>query len=247
LTVCAAAAFYGYAALRRVPLATAALTAALVALAVVDAESLRLDQLVAPRPVPLEVAALLQLGLGMWRRDSRRCLAGSLLPALAISRAPSAEPAPYRVVVAYHLVLAAVGLVGAAFDDYLARVLRGVTAALAFLGCLAWLFIPVDVRWGLPPWAGAAYPLAMAAALVGYGLLLRHRPSLTVAALVVVCWLTMAGWQGYRFLRQLVLGLDYIVVSLALFAVAVLISLGKAGLLNRWVTRRREEVPIAPD
>jgi hypothetical protein len=247
LTVCAAAAFYGYAALRRVPLATAALTAALTGLAVVDTESLRLDQLVAPRPVPLEVAALLQLGLGMWRRDSRRCLAGGLLAALAIALAPSVEPAPYRMVVAYHLVLAALALVGAAFDDYLARVLRSVVAALAFLGCLASRFIPIDVPWGLPPWAGAAYPLAMAAALVGYGLLLRHRSSLTVAGMVVVCWLTMAGWQGYRFLRQLVLGLDYIVVSLALFAVAVLISLGKAGLLNRWMTRRGEEVPIAPD
>jgi hypothetical protein len=144
-------------------------------------------------------------------------------------------------------VLAALWLVGAAFDDYLARVLRGVAAALAFMGCLAWMFTPVELPLGVPTWAGTAYPLALAAALVGYGLLLRHRPSLTVAAMVVVCWLTMAGWQGYRLLRQLVLGLDYIAVSLAVFALAVLISLGKSGLLSRSGTERREEVPIAPD
>jgi hypothetical protein len=247
LTWSAAVVFYAYAALRGVPMAAWALTAALAGLAVVNADSLRLGDLVAPQPAPLLAAALLQLGLGIWRRNSRHCLAGSLLAALAIAFSETAEPTPYRGLVAYHAVLIALWLVGAAFDDYLGRVLRGLAAALVFLGCLASLSVQVDLPWGLPPWAGAAYPLAMAVVLVGYGLLLRHRPSIAVAGLVVVCWLATAGWQGYRLLRQLVLGLDYIVVSLALFALAVLISLGKSGLLNRSVTERREEVPIAPD
>jgi hypothetical protein len=50
---------------------------------------------------------------------------------------------------------------------------------------------------------------------------------------VLGCWLTAAGWRGYRALRQIIVGLDYLALSLTLFAVAVLISLGKAGVLWR--------------
>jgi hypothetical protein len=244
LSWCAAAAFYGYAALRGVPWASGALTAALAGLAVLSPASLTWDGLVAPQPAPLLLAAALQLGLGLWRRAAWNTLAGSLLAALALSLSANGQPVPYRGLIFYHLAVLALLGVGAAFDDALGRLLRGLGAALVFAGCLASQLIGFELPRGLPPWTSAAYPLIMAALLAGYGLLLRHRPSLAVAGLVCACWLAVAGWQGYRFLRQLVLGLDYIAVSLALFALAVLISLGKSGILSRLINRRREEVPI---
>jgi hypothetical protein len=53
--------------------------------------------------------------------------------------------------------------------------------------------------------------------------------------LILASWLIGAGLQSYRSLRQVISGLDHIVLSLLLFALAVLISLGKSGILARWL------------
>jgi hypothetical protein len=136
VTVLASAAFYVYAALRRVPLAPDVLTAALAALAVVGPQTLEEGELVSPRPAFLLAAAALQLFLGVRERGVRRCLAG---------------------------------------------------AGLAAVG----------------------------------------------------------SWRGYCWLRQFVAGLDHLAVSLALFALAILISLGKAGILARWIKRWWPTMPHA--
>lgn len=91
----------------------------------------------------------------------------------------------------------------------------------------------------VPPWAVEAYPFVMAALLTGYGLLLGHRPSLAMVVLVLASWFVVAGWRGYRGLRQVVVGLDYLVLSLTLFAVAVLVSLNKAVAVAPLVGWRR--------
>jgi hypothetical protein len=247
LTWCAAAAFYGYAMVRRVPFASAALTAGLAGLAVIDPAALRLDHLVSPRPVLLLAAAALQLWLGLRRRDARHCLAGCLLAALTATYSVGPDAVLYRGFSAFHLTIVSFLLVGAVFDDPVGRLLRVLGALLVLLGCLAALFIPFDLPAGVPPSSPAVYPLVMAAILAGYAWLLRHTPSLTIAGLVLACWAASVGWQGYRFLRQLLIGLDYIALSLAIFAVAVLISLGKSGTLSRWRMSRREEVPVTPE
>ncbi len=56
-----------------------------------------------------------------------------------------------------------------------------------------------------------------------------------MAGLSLAPSLAAMGWRGYVFLRQAVAGLDYITLSMALFAVAVLISLGKSGFLTQWL------------
>jgi hypothetical protein len=227
-TLWACAAFYAYAALRRLPGAVGALSAVLMMLVFVAPDNVGLSQLGELRPAPLLAVAILQLAVGIRRRDSWHCLAGSLAAVLALS-----FPGPYRGMITFHLVLIAVWLVGAAFDDAMGRFLRLLGAVMVLLGSLVALVVRVDLPWELPPWTAGAYPLAMAAALVGYGLLLRHRPSLLVAGLILVCWFATAGWQGYRYLRRFILGLDYIALSLGAFAVAVAISLGKSGVFKR--------------
>jgi hypothetical protein len=81
LTLLAAGAFYGLAWLRGVPLAADAFTAALAALAVVCPQTVDWDQLSRPHLMPLLAAALMQLGLGMWRRNLWRCVLGGAGPA----------------------------------------------------------------------------------------------------------------------------------------------------------------------
>jgi hypothetical protein len=246
LTWCAAAVFYAYAIFRRAPLATGALTFALAGLAVADPAGLRLDHIVSPQPTLFLAAAALQLGLGLRRRDAKHCLAGCLLAALAVTYAIGTDDVLSREFIAFHLTIVSCLLVGAVFDDPLARLLRVVAALLALLGSLAVLLIEFELPARVPPWSAEAYPLLIAGILAGYAWLLRHGPSLAVAGLVLACWTVSVGWQGYRFLRQLLIGLDYIALSLAIFAVAVLISLGKSGILSRLLLRR-EQAPATPE
>jgi hypothetical protein len=118
------------------------------------------------------------------------------------------------------------------------RVLRRAGVATVLYACLLALFgdplLPVEAL----PWAAWVYPLLLAALLAGYGKLLGHRPAEALAALALACWLAVAIWRGYPALQKVVAGLDHLVISLALFAVGVLVSLGKAGLLARWLAER---------
>jgi hypothetical protein len=244
VTLLAAAAFYGYAALRGVAPATAALTAAVTALAVVGPRTLDFDTLVSPQPAPLLAAAALQLGLGVWRRDSWHCLLGAvvLAPAAVWALAWPAELEALRLPAAFHVALAGALLVGAAFDDTLGAVLRVGGLVAVLLACLAVTFRGAEGLAEAPPWAALTYPLVMAGALAVYGALLRQRPWLVAAALALVAWAAGAGWRGYLLLRQTVVGLDHMAIGLALFGLAVLISLGKAGVFSR----RRANSPAPP-
>jgi hypothetical protein len=249
LTLAAAAGFYAYAALRRTPLAVEALTAALLGLAVVGPDTRNLSDLVAPQAAPILAAAGLQLMLGLWRRESLRCLLGTvgLVAAAALDVPAEIGLSPFRGLIAFHLGLLAVLLVGAAFDDVVARLLRLASAVLVLLACIGAMFGPVGQLVSLPPGTAEVYTLVMAAFLAGYGWLLGHRPSLVVAALALTCWAAALGYRGYASLRLRVSGLDYLALSLTLFALAVLVSLGKSGLLGRWLAARAEKVPRSAD
>jgi hypothetical protein len=92
-----------------------------------------------------------------------------------------------------------------------------------------------------------AYPVAMACMLAVYGVWRWHVPSLVIAALIFTVWSLASGWQIYRACRQLIVGLDYLVLSLMVFLVAIAVSLAKAGLVTRWVATWREASSDAPD
>ncbi len=239
LTLLGCAAFYGYAALRRVRRAADLLTAALVALALVGPQTMDRHILGPAQPFPLLAAGALQLALGLWRRDVARCLLGTVGVAAgaALSLPGDGGASSLRWLVAYHLEVAGLLTLGAVFTDRLGRALRAAGGALALAACLAATFGRFDVPPEVPPWAVAAYPLAVAAVLAGYGLLWDRR-LVAAGALAGVGWLAGFGWRGYVALREVVSGLDHIALSLALFAVAVLVSLGKAGVLSRWLEAR---------
>jgi hypothetical protein len=235
LTVVAAAGFYLYAALRGVPWATEALTAALVALAIVG---VRTGEPGADGPMlwaPLLATVALQLAIGLWRRAAWRCLlAAEGLTALVAVLLPEDIAAPQRAAIVFHLALLGVLIVGAAFRDETGRLLRDAAAALVLLACVLAVFGLMFQPGPIPPWAVLVYPLVMAAMLASYGTFLGHRMSVAVAPLVVVCWVARVAWWGYFVARQVVVGLDHIALSMLLFALAVFISLGKSGLLKQW-------------
>jgi hypothetical protein len=85
----------------------------------------------------------------------------------------------------------------------------------------------------------------VAAALLQVGLAVWRRDlwRLAVGAAPAAGWLGFVVWRGYRGLREEVAGLDYLVAGLLLLPVAVLVSLGKAGVLDRWASAWRGRTP----
>jgi hypothetical protein len=254
LTLLAVIAFYGYAALRGVRVAVWHLTTALAALAFFAPDSLTLGHFVTPSPLPLLAAAALQVGLGLARRNAWNCVLGGAGLAAAVAMAMPDELRLLRGPIALHLSILAMLVVGAAFRDDAGRFLRAAGAGFAFLACLVvslgGLTMPA---WQMPSWM-AVYPPVMAALLACYGWLLYHdRASYAFAGGIMAIWLVTAGWRSYLALRQLVTGLDPMVLSLAVFIVAILISLGKSVALMHWLVARGwiqatgddgEEIPV---
>jgi hypothetical protein len=242
LTLVALVGYYAYAMARRVPLASEGLTAILAALAVVNPEFLDRGKLFALHTEPLLAIAFLQLGLGLRRQCAWRCALGAAALVAGWVLA-FGEWTPIAAVITCHLLLLAMLAVGAMFDEAFARALRVGGAGLGLLACLATLFLLPEDFLNFPRWAMEVYPEAMALFLVGYGLLLACRPVLAMGGIAVVGWLAAMGFRGYASARQFVLGLDYLVASLTLFALALLISLGKSGILPRWIAGRWRKVP----
>jgi hypothetical protein len=243
LTLLASAGFYLYASLRGVPMAFDAMTAALGALAFVAPWTLDGRGLVAPRALPILAVGVAQLVPGLLRRRSWRCLigAGCLAASSMIAMRPTSQGP-----VAFHLALAALLVVGAAFDDGFGRALRTAGAALGLLAALAVLTGLISPAAAVPSWAIEAYPPAMALVIAGYGLALGHRASLASAGLLLAAWLAVLSWRGYCALRLVAPGLDYIAVGMVLFSLAVLTSMAKGGVLPWPTAGRADKMPADP-
>jgi hypothetical protein len=244
-TILLAAGFYGYAALRRIPFGIEALTATLALLSCVHlgAMDLRWSSLVLPHPAPWIAASTVLLGLGIWRKQSWRCLAGALGLALSVALASpgDGEFARYRWLVVFQLILLVAFMIGAAFDDDLAKFLRGAGSFAALLASVAALLLPIAPPESLPIWVVQLYPVGMALVLAGYAYWLRHPPILVLAGAIFLLWCLVSGWQIYRTVRQLIVGMDYLALSLLVFGIALAISLSKTAAFHRWLERGREQ------
>jgi hypothetical protein len=243
LTILASAAFYAYAAIRGVRGAADAVAATLAALAFVGPDTLHTWEATGPRPLPILAAAAIELALGLRQRSAWRCLIGGagLVAFLALTLP---EDGALRGALAFHLVLLIVLILGAAFNDAVGQLLRCVAGLMIFLACLVVMVGDFNPPGELPSWLLEGYPLLLAAILLGYGRVLRHRPSLAFAGLSLGVWLVGAGIRGYASMRNLIPGLDLIALGLVLFGLGVLISLGKAGVFSRWLAKwTGEEFP----
>ncbi len=241
LTLVLSACFYGYAAIRRVPLAGAALSAVLASLAFVSTTTLSTGLLSSPEPEPLLGAAALLLALGLVRNNVWSCLLGAVCLAGAIASAiplPESMGAAHRAGIFLNLLVLAMLVLGAVFSNRSGLVIRGVGVSLVLLMALAVMHGWARLPEGVLPWSPIAYPLVMGILLVVYGQLLHDSFSLMLAAALLGYWVLLFGWTAYRTLRLKIQGFDQIVCGLGFFAVAVLVSLGKAGVLTRWIESR---------
>jgi hypothetical protein len=177
---------------------------------------------------------VLQLALGIRRRNAWHCLLGGFILAIAGTGAlPAGAGAPWRGAVALHIAMLTLLILGAAFRDAAGRYLRTAGAVLVFLACVAMSFGGLAIETSRLPWWVVLYPPTLAALLASYGWLVGHRSSYLFAGAAWLVWVATSGWRGYAALRQVVTGLDPMALGLAVFVLAVLISLGKAGTLMR--------------
>lgn len=230
----AAVGFAGYATLRRAPQAIEILAALLAALAFIAPDSLSFADLGRPRALPILAVGGLQLALGWRRREALRSLIGAACLVVAAATAlPERSPDLPRGPLAFGLIELTLLVVGAAFDTPFGRFLRNLGVGAVVLGCLAMITGQAGQGAAIPAWAREAYPPAMAVVLVGYGVGIGHRPAVRAAGLIGAGWLVATGWTTYLAARQAVVGLDYLVVGMGLFALAVLTSVVKGGALPR--------------
>jgi hypothetical protein len=241
----AAIGFQFYAAARGVRGAWALMTIGLTALSVVGPRTIEAIDLVSLRWLPL-VAAGTVLGAIAWhRRASGRALVAAMLLVLGLGRASEVFwPRVDSIAVVGHLAIVGLLVVGAVFDDTFARRIRTAGAAvLLLLGLISAAGYSGPAR-SLPAGVATFYPIMIAAGAAAYGLMVRDRMYLEGAWVTLAAWLGKAGWQGYGHLRRGLVGLDQIVCGLLFFAIALAISLKKAGvpveLLSRPVWRLAE-------
>ena len=239
----AVAGLYGYASIRRVPMALGGLTAALLGLVVVGPDTLNLGNLVAPRPLPLLAVAVLELALAVRRRESWRALIAAIcvIAAVTIGLEQSSLDGSSGFV-AVHLMIIAAILIGASFHDALARILERSAALLLACSCLISCWGNREIFVHVPAELLRIYPPVIILLAAVYGRLSGRHHFVAAAVIGLAGWLTSGGWRFYRDLRRVVVGLDWITSGLAFFVVAAAISLVKTGLLGGWLAGRSELV-----
>ncbi|SIO66367.1 hypothetical protein SAMN05444166_8056 [Singulisphaera sp. GP187] len=233
LTTIAALAFYGFAAVRAVPMAYSGVAASLAALVVIGPTTLDLHGLKTPAAWPLLAIALLEAGMAYRRRDSWRGLSAAACTVTAIALVlPDGVPIA-RAYLVFQLALVAILALGAIFSDALARRLQQVGAGVLFLSGLAVILGDSRLFANPPQWLLDVYVPLVVAIAIGYGFTVGNRLFFVAAAALLVSWLTVVGWRSYLLLRQFIAGLDFIVWGLVFFVLAALISLKKAGAASK--------------
>ncbi len=234
-TLIAATAFYGLAASRGVAGARGLAMASLLGLSVIAPGMTDLSGLVYPNGWPLLAIAMVQGRLAFRRKESwRATIAAACLVAATADLPAGYLSADQAASAAFRLAIVAMLVLGAAFDDELGLTLRSVGAVLLAADALGVMAGEPHLRSGLPAALVPAYPALLAAAAVGYGLLVGGWPFFAASGVILAGLMVAFGARGYLDLRQHFAGLDRVALGLASFLLAALISLGKAGFLRRW-------------
>ena len=240
VTLVLSACFYGYAVLRKVPMALEGLAAVLASMAVIGTTTMK-DGLLDPvEPGPLLAPAAILLYLGGRQRNPWNLLRGAACLAAATALAvplPETAVGGLRSAIFVHLTVLSMLILGAAFTDAAGLTIRrigaGLVLMLAMAGMLPWF------AWdGLPGALPVIYPLFMGILLGLFGHFLGDSWVMGMAAIILGYWVFKFGWSFYRAIRTAIKGFDYLVSGLGFFMVAVIVSLGKSGKLSQWIEGR---------
>lgn len=234
----AVAGFYAWAMLRRVPLAAEAMSAALLLVAVLSPATFEFAKSADLRAIPVLLVGILQGAMAARHRSAGRWfVASACVIASAMLEFQDTAFMAYQGVVPAHLMLATVLLIAALHRSPFARFLQN-CAALALLAAAVFALSDNTKCLGdvHPAWL-IAYPATVIIVAAAYGWLVRNRLYYGSAAGMIACWLAVFAVQGYRYLRELMAGLDYILWGLLSLGLALLITLTKAGATRRWWAR----------
>jgi hypothetical protein len=145
----------------------------------------------------------------------------------------------FKALFVVHAALLGLLLLGAVFRNPIGELLRQIATMLLFLGAFGALVVTQFVS-GPDRANGWYYGFTVAILLVVYGGLLRDLFAITTGGIALVVGGSMVVIGGYRSARATLPGLDYLSISLAVFAIAILVSLSKGGLLGRRRITRNE-------
>jgi hypothetical protein len=242
LTTVAVAVFYGWALVRRVSHAVEALAAVLLLLAFIGPRTVNAETInVPPQAYPILLLGAMQALLACWRPNAVRWFAAACCATMGLMLVFRGTAfTAYHGVIPAHLLLAAAMLLGAVFAGRFALWLQHAGAALLGIGAIVVLNGSPTLFGDVPPSWLVIYPAMAIVVAAAYGWLVRNRLFFVSAAATVACWLGIGGLQGYRQMRPLISGLDYILCGAFSLVVAMFISLGKTGVLQRRLSRYRK-------
>ncbi len=236
VSLLSAAAFYGIALARRVQLSELALGLVLLLLAVVGPNTINIDTVASPNPLPLRLACVLLVIRGLMLRKSLPALAGLFfgIAALRIDL-PSEWPSFWQNAVCLHLIGIVVLAVGATFRDALAHWLRRAAGFLLSGGCLFALVGQAYLPPALPAWIIPAYVGNLILLTFALTIWLKSWQYLVVGLFNLAIGSSAMLREAYFVLRTLPewRGIASFAVAFLLLAIGGSISAAKAGLFER--------------
>ena len=186
--------FQIYAVIRRVPAAWDLLWVSLACLSAIEPSSLDFDEIVAPRPLPLAAAGLVMGSLAWQRRHTFQALVAGTALAIAVGRGCAIIwPHVDSILIAVQLIIIVLMAVGAVCARRSGSVARS-------SGCFGLLALELLAALGYPPMVVSLTPsvvpfyvAATTVAALAYGLHLRDRRYVAVAAAGLAAWLAHSG------------------------------------------------------
>lgn len=242
LVMSAVTAFYFVAWLRRVADACLAVALALIAISFCGPDTFNPSTSVDPLGLPIFAAGGLFLIVGVLRRNAIDCLLGAWCAVAAVwLDFHDTVLGAYHGAIPMHLLLASILVVGAVFRDARGRWVQNLGAATILLFALTAANFAYRRPAELPNAVLAIYPPSAAVVAVVYGFLVKNRWYYTGAIGSLFGWSAGTGVSVYRYVRNAVVGLNYIVLGAVFFLVAIAVSLSKIGLLQRLLLRGRKK------
>jgi hypothetical protein len=232
-TLLALIGFYAFAMYRRIAAAGDGLALCLFGLAWVGPATLGPADFTATQPWALVASSIMLLVRAAGPGDPVRSgTAGLLLISASWIALPDRSSLLERLVVADHVAMAVclviAGVVGrssirAFCQQFFLGLLASTSIALSVSGMIGLGLFPDTVTW--------AYPFAAGMVALGYGAWSGHSLARSIGRGLLGLGLVGFAWDGYRWLRGSVAGLDRIALGFGFFALAVAISARKASMI----------------
>lgn len=244
VTLCAAVALYGLAAVRRLPGALDCLAFSVAAFSAVNPTA-PLRGLADPEPLPVAACGVIVLLPTIVRVSSPRLFVAALLmlASLTIEHRQTWLVEGFGIV-PWHLLLALVLVMGSLPNDRFAKWLQEAGAVMLFLPVLVWTAYFPDLEKNAATLGDSflltfAYPPAAALLAAAYGRFAGNRRYFAATIANLLLWGGIVGPPAYAAGREILAGVDYLLLGALSFLIAALTSLLKTGWPQRWWAKHR--------